>query len=53
MKRTTFLLIPLIIGLVSCNNNGSSPETQDTSIIPNITEVNELKTLLDKQDLSQ
>ena len=52
MKRTTFLLIPLIIGLVSCNNNGSSPETQDTSIIPNITEVNELKTLLDKQDLS-
>ena len=41
MKRAFFLLVPLVIGLVSCNKS-----------IPNQEAVNELKTLLDKQDLS-
>ena len=41
MKKAFFLLVPLIVGLVSCNNS-----------IPNQEAVNELKTLLDKQDLS-
>ena len=42
MKRTIFLLIPLVIGLASCNKS-----------IPNIEAVNKLKDLLNKQDLSE
>ena len=42
MKKAFLLLIPLVIGLVSCDKS-----------ITNIETVNELKTLLDKQDLSE
>ena len=55
MKRTIFLLIPLILGLASCNNKATpNTSSSDSSnpIIPNIEVVNELKALLDKQDLS-
>lgn len=42
MKKIIFLLVPLVIGLASCNKP-----------IPNKEAVNELKALLDKQDLSE
>ena len=42
MKKAFLLLIPLVIGLVSCDKP-----------IANIETVNELKALLDKQDLSE
>ena len=42
MKKAFLLLIPLVIGLVSCDKS-----------IANIETVNELKALLDKQDLSE
>ena len=41
MKKIVFLLVPLVIGLVSCQKS-----------IPNQEAVNELKALLNKQDLS-
>ena len=49
MKKALFLLIPLVIGLSACDkNSGKSSETP----IPNIELVNQLKDLLNKQDLS-
>ena len=44
MKRNALLLIPLVVGLVSCGNSSS---------IPNRETVNKLKELLSKQDLSE
>ena len=45
MKRTIFLLIPLVIGLSACSNSSSSISNQEV--------VNEIKELLNKQDLSE
>lgn len=45
MKKYIFLLLPLVIGLASCND--SIPNTSNTEA------VNKLKTLLNKQDLSE
>ena len=44
MKRSALLLIPLIVGLVSCGNSSS---------VPNQKVVDKVKELLSKQDLSE
>lgn len=51
MKRSILLLIPLVLGLVSCGNN-PSPSSSEGEIIPNQETVDKLKDLLKKQDLS-
>ena len=44
MKRSAFLLIPLVVGLISCDSS-SSVQNQET--------VNKLKEILSEQDLSE
>ena len=64
MKKSILLLVPFIIGLVSCNDTSTSPISEDTtassisedisttSSIDNQEDVDHLKLLLSKQDLS-
>ena len=60
MKRNALLLIPLAIILCGCSNDNSSTSStssptssEPASVIPNQEAVNELKSLLNKQDLSE
>ena len=56
MKRTALLLIPLILTLASCRNEPVTPTPEpapEGDIIPNQEVVEELKEILNKQDLSE
>lgn len=59
MKKSILLLIPLVLTLAGCGDSNQSSSiseiestTTPSSTIPNQEEVNEVKALLDKQDLS-